>query len=139
MTEDDIFCVFSRLTWRKHLCDLIRDQARSWGKGESLGGRGNDFFAHYLVQEIFRIHQEDACYETKEFGSALHVTGRDQIIILSLKQSAWTVPVPVLKNSGMHFLPPGAAAVSRERENSSQHSKNLLTGLTKQRDSSSLW
>lgn len=63
----------------------------------------------------------------------LCVTGRDQIISFSLEQPTWTIPVPVLKNSVVHFLPPGAAAFSRERENSSQLSKNLLTGLIKQR------
>lgn len=69
----------------------------------------------------------------------LHVTGRNQIISLSLKQPTWTVPVPVLKNSVVHFLPPGASSFSRERENSSQLSENLLTGLIKQRGQQQAW
>lgn len=94
-------------------------QSKELGQGREPGRERKGLLCTLSCSGHFRIHQEAACYETKEFGSALHVTGRDQIISLSLKQSAWTVPVPVLKNSGMHFLPPGAAAFSRERENSS--------------------
>lgn len=123
-----------RLTWRKNLCDLISGQARSWGKGERLGGRGKDFSAHYLGQESFRIHQEATCYKPKGFGSAAtcYWQGSDHQPLL--KAANMDSSIPVLKSSEVHFLPPGAAAFSRERDNSSQHSKNLLTGLIKQRE-----
>lgn len=121
------------LTWRKYLCDLIRGQARSWAKGERLGGRGRDFFAHHQRKRVSGSTKELPALNKRSLVLQLHVTGRDQLISLSLKQPTWPVPVPALKNLVVHFLPPGAAAFSRERENSSQHSTNLLTGPIKQR------
>lgn len=104
-----------RLTWRKHLCNLIRGQARSWRKGERLGGRGKVFFAHYLVQESFRIHQEAACYEPKEFGSAAacYWQGSDHQPLLKAANMDSSSPCPE-RHSGALSPPWGCSFLKRE-------------------------
>lgn len=104
-----------RLTWRKHLCDLIRGQARSWSKGERLGGRRKHYFAHYLLQESFRIHQEAACYEPKEFGSVAmcYWQGSDHQLLLRAANMDNSSPCPE-KLSGALSPPWGCSFLERE-------------------------
>lgn len=111
------------LTWRKYLCDLIRGQARSWAKGERLGGRGRDFFAHHQLQESFRIHQGAACFEQKEFGPATtcYWQGSAHQPLLKAANMASSSPCPE-KFSGALSPPWGCSFLKREgKQQPAQH------------------